>query len=562
MTQPAAPPENASRSSAKPPDLILGVALDWIEQHCVIPDGFRKGRRLALYDWQVKYLGGFYTIRGSASWVPSDPVLAPAFTYRRGLIVGPQKLGKDPMVAAQVCLEAVGPALFGGWAGKDDGYVCAEHGCGCGWEAAYEPGEPMGMSWPTPLIQITAVSEEATENTYDALRPMIEDGPLADIIPKTGEEFIRLPNGGRIDTVTSSAQSRLGQRVTHVVHGEAGLYTRSNGMQKVAETQYRGLAGMGGRASLLTNAWDPAEHSVAQRHFDAAEPDVLIQFAQPPSGLRFTVREDRRRVLRHVYPPETWRENGGHLDLDAIEAEAADLVKHDPAQAARFFGNQLVTGSGKAFEHDVWVSRISDHTVPGRALITAGFDGSKTGDHTALIGCEISTGHLWPIGIWDPAEHGGEVPRDAVDAAVDAMFATYRVARMYADPPYWQDEIAGWQGRYGDKVVIKWATWRNRQVGFAFRGFATAIADGSLSHPGDRVFSQHIENAQRKPLTERDDSGKNLWSIQKETPDSAAKIDAAMAAVLAWEARIDAISTGALVLQPPSVYETRGITYL
>jgi hypothetical protein len=62
----------------------------------------------------------------------------------------------------------------------------------------------MGMAWPTPLIQITAFSEEQTDNIYDALRPMIDEGPLHDLIPKTGEEFIRLPGGGRIDTVTSS----------------------------------------------------------------------------------------------------------------------------------------------------------------------------------------------------------------------------------------------------------------------------------------------------------------------------------------------------------------------
>ena len=41
-----------------------------------------------------------------------------------------------------------GPALFAGWAGKDDGWSCRDMGCGCGFEYAYEPGEPMGMRWP------------------------------------------------------------------------------------------------------------------------------------------------------------------------------------------------------------------------------------------------------------------------------------------------------------------------------------------------------------------------------------------------------------------------------
>ncbi|MBV9487339.1 MAG: hypothetical protein JO246_14935, partial [Frankiaceae bacterium] len=248
-------------------DAVMAIVPSWIEAHCVVPDGFLVGRPFRLYDWQLAFTAGMYTVRGSVEFDPVRPILGPAFTKQRGLLVGPQKLGKDPLGAAVICAEGVGPVLFAGWAGGDDGYACADHGCRCGWEYPYEPGEPMGMAWPTPLIQITAVSEDQTANAYDALRPMIDLGPLHDLIAKTGEEFIRLPNGGRIEPVTSSAPSRLGQRITFAKQGEAGLYTARNGMQKVADTQYRNLAGTSGRAFLDSNAWDPAEHSVAQREF-------------------------------------------------------------------------------------------------------------------------------------------------------------------------------------------------------------------------------------------------------------------------------------------------------
>jgi hypothetical protein len=56
---------------------------------------------------------------------------------------------------------------------------------------------------------------------------MIDDGPLHDLIPKTGEEFIRLPGDGRIDVVTSNATSRVGQRVTFVPQDETGFYWTS-----------------------------------------------------------------------------------------------------------------------------------------------------------------------------------------------------------------------------------------------------------------------------------------------------------------------------------------------
>jgi len=524
---------------------VLAVALDWIEAHCVIPDGFRKGAPFTLYGWQLRFLSEHYRVRHDATWDPARPVLGPAFVRRRSGMVGVQKLGKDPMEAAQITLEGDGPALFAGWAGKDDGWSCRDMGCGCGFEYPYDPGEPMGMRWPTALIQVTAVSEDATANTYSALRPMIEDGPLSDRIRKTSEDFIRLPGGGRIDVVTASATSRLGQRVTFVSQGEAGLYTKANRMIAVADTQYRGLAGMGGRAVWHTNAWDPAENSLAQREYEHPTPDVHIQFDRPPSGLSMRNKEERWRIYRAVYPADTLRENGGHVDLDSVDAETVGILAHDPAQAARFFGNQLVTGSGKAFDLEVWHGLARpDHVVPDKAAIVLGFDGSKSDDLTALIATEVATGHQFVLGVWDPKEPivGGLVA--AVNDAVEQAFERYAVVLFYPDPPYWGDELSAWQGRWGDKVVKPWATANNAKVGWAVRRFATAIGDGSITHDGDPRLSSAIGNAHKRTLLVRDDKGEQLWAIQKETRDSGLKIDPATAAYLSWEARLDAIAAG------------------
>jgi hypothetical protein len=43
-----------------------------------------------------------------------------------------------------------------------------------------------------------------------------------------------------------------------------------------------------------------------------------------------------------------------------------------------------------------------------------------------------------------------------------------------------------------------------------------------------------------------------MWTISKDRVDSPRKIDAAMAAVLSWEARGDAISSGATTKQDKS----------
>jgi hypothetical protein len=522
---------------------VLAVALEWVEAHCVVPDGFNRGRAFRLYDYQLEYFSNFYLVRGDVEFDPVHPVLGPAFVYRRGMLVGPQKLGKGPMTAAHVCLEAVGPALFAGWASVGDVYDCAEHGCRCGWVYEYEAGEPKGMPWPTPLIQITAMSEEQTQNIYDSLRPMIEYGPLADVITKTGEEFIRLPGGGRIDTVTSSAQSRLGQRVTFVPQDEVGLWTKSNQMTKVADTQFRGLAGMGGRASLTSNAWDPSENSVAQQQFESMASDVYRQFKQPPGSLSYRNKVERRKIHKLVYG-EALKEFGGHVDLEAIEAEAADLIERDVAQAERFFGNRIVAGADSWLDPALWDERLVTDAPPRDGdAITIGFDGSLRDDSTALIACRVEDGFLWTLGVWEAPQGDAarfwEVPVVEVDACLAEAFKRYNVQRLYCDPAYWQDIVGRWAGEFGEKVVVEWWTNRERAMVAALERFSTAVVTAQLSHGGDEVLSRHVGNAKRKQT-------RSGVVIRKEREGSPRKIDAAMAAVLAYEARGDVVASGSL----------------
>ena len=86
------------------------------------------------------------------------------------------------------------------------------------------------------------------------------------------------------------------------------------------------------------------------------------------------------------------------------------------------------------------------------------------------------------------------------------------------------------------------------------------MREGLISHSGDKDLVRHIGNARRHNLPQRDEQGKPMWVIRKDRPDSPQKIDLAMAAVLSWEARSDAIASG--VNLNKSVYLTRGIRTL
>ena len=300
-----------------------GLVGEWIEENCVIPDGDFKGTPYLLTDEMWDFLGHFYRLRVDAS----EDRPASAWMYRRGQLVRPQKWGKSPFTAALICLEAVGPALFAGWDAD---------------------GEPVGRPWASPLIQVTASSEDQTDNVYRALVPMIDYGPLADVITDTGETRINLPGDGRIDPVTSKARSRLGQRVTFVVQDETGTWTRANGGLSLATTQNRGLAGMGARGVEITNAWDPAELSVAQQTFESRVTDIYRDYRSAPKTLSYRNKVDRRKIHRIVYGDSWW------VDLDRIEAEAAEILERDPAEAERFFGNRVVAGSDAWLPDGLW----------------------------------------------------------------------------------------------------------------------------------------------------------------------------------------------------------------
>lgn len=543
------------------------VVADWIEAHCVIPDQESRGEPFLLGDDQLRFVLAHYTVKDDA--LPAglkvvgrngarDRIVKPAdaFVSRRSQLVRAQKWGKSPLVSAFVCVEAVGPAAFAGFADEGDVYDCRDFGCSCGWFYEYEPGEPMGRPMSTPLIQITATTEDQTDNTYDALRPMIELGPLADVIPKTGEEFIRLPNGGRIDAVTSKGNSRLGQRVTFVVQDETGLWLESNGGWNLAKKQRQGLAGMGGRAIETTNAWNPADNSVAQRTFESKAKDVHRDFEQPPSDLDFKKKPDRRKIFEFNYRAAPW------VSIDAIEGEAAEMLDTSPADAERFFGNRIVSGSGSWLEMPRWEAKKAPQVVvQPRTRVCLGFDGSDNNDFTGIRLETLDQHAFTPVygdrklrTLWEPADWNGRVPRAEVNAAVQELATEFEIVRGYCDVHLWESEIDMWGSKYGEKVFVGWRTNRIPQMHAALERYRTDVynAESNFSHDGDETVTAHHRNAivrsrGMNPLTKE-----RVYILGK--PEEHQKFDYAMSSVLAHEAVMDAIADGALEKKSNYVY--------
>jgi phage terminase large subunit-like protein len=448
----------------------------------------------------------------------------------------------------------------------DDGPVRTD-----GWHREGRHWLPVGRPVTDPYIPMLAYTEQQSEElAYAALYVMLSEGPRSRAFDFGLERIMRVNGDGKAAALSTAPDTRDGARTTFELFDE----THRLVLPRQKEAHRTMLANLPKRrasdawALEVTTAPKPGEGSVAEDTMDyarqvadGAKADARLYFfhRQASEGHELTTHDGiRAAVVEASGPVAEWS------DIDGI-VEQWDDPSADRSYLARVWLNMLVRSEERAFDAVRWAELRTDRVPEPKALITLGYDGSRVEDWSALIATEVRTGYQWPlpcpasstgVTIWDPHEHGGEVPRDQVDLAVEDAFERYRVWLFYVDPPYWKDELAAWQGKHGPKVVEKWETWRNRPMGFACRAYATAIRSGAISHGGDKLLTAAVGACHRAPKADRDDKGEFLWTVQKERPESPHKIDAAVAAILSWEARMTAIAGGALTAgqRRPSVF--------
>lgn len=519
-----------------------GLVCDWIEKYLVHGPGDIRGEPARLDDEKRALLWRAYEIHPKGH--PQEGrrrFKRVAFSLRKGS----SKTELAAWVAAAE-LHPDAPVRFAGWDRR---------------------GNPIGKGVTDPYITCVAYTEEQSEELcYGALRVILEEGPLRDDFDIGLARIMRKRGDGKAVPLATAPDARDGARTTFAHADETHRWV----LPRLREAHRVMLANLPKRKAAdgwmleTTTAPAPGENSVAELTMDYAR--AVASGVVTDSRLFFFHREAsdkhdlgtpegiRAAVLEASGPVAEWS------DIDAIVEQWNDPTS-DRTYLERVWLNRLVRSAERAFDAEQW-KRLANPDAgepePG-TLITLGFDGARKFDSTALVATDVKTGYQWPVGIWQrpPNRDEWEVPYHEVNAAVDRAFSTWNVWRLYADPPYWETQVAEWQGQYGEERVYNWWTNRTKPMAYALRGFVNAIAAGELSHCGSRLFTEHIGNAVRRQLTLKDEDGKPLWNIQKERPDSPLKIDAAMAACLSWEARTDAVAAG--MLDANSVYEERGL---
>lgn len=175
-----------------------------------------------------------------------------------------------------------------------------------------------------------------------------------------------------------------------------------------------------------------------------------------------------------------------------------------------------------------------------------GFDGSLNDDWTA-IKLETREGRIFtprygpdqrPT-IWNPAEWGGEIPRDQVKVAWTELVDYYDLRRVYCDPGFhdetsWETEIEDWATEWGEEIFVEWPTTSFQRMYPAIRRFEADLSK-MITHDGCPITESHMRNARKIPQRRGYTLGK---------PSQHQKIDAAITSILAHEAACDERAAG------------------
>ncbi|QGU03111.1 Phage Terminase [Corynebacterium kalinowskii] len=499
------------------PKLTLGwEALAWSARYLIHPNGQRAGLPWKFRKRQARFILWFYAVDENGNWLFGE-------AHRR-LAKGS---GKTPFAAALALIEFLAPVRFAGFDPDLPG--------GCF-------GKPVPMAW----VQISAVSESQTKNTMRMIRAMVnkKKNPRIhqDYDLDVGKTQINADSDRKLEVITSSAATAEGGEATFIVADELEHWTPANGGTELHATLMDNLAKTGSRMLGTMNAWKPGMDTVAEEIFEAwaeqyngrskAEREILMDAVQAPPDTDLADPDSLRAGLEFVYADCPW------VDIDSIMSRIWTKNAR-PDDSKRKFLNWPTADLNAWADPKDWaqMARFGQRPAPGTQIVMF-FDGSLSRDTTALVGCEVESGHVFQIGVWDPHNsHDDDNRIDvlAVDAAVQAAFDTWEIPAFFGDVREWESFTkVTWPERYKDQLEV-WAVpsgnrmeaiaWDMRSKTFDFTRACELtereILEHAFTHDGSVELTDHVRNAMR---------AQNRYgvSVRKESPNSAKKIDAAV----------------------------------
>ncbi|WP_402371412.1 terminase large subunit domain-containing protein [Isoptericola rhizosphaerae] len=367
-------------------------------------------------------------------------------------------------------------------------------------------------------VLIVASDERQAGHVFKAAQRMIELNPiLAEqcqmyqdriVVPKTNSELRTLP--ATVDALQGWDPSLMIVDELHVVTEDVW-----NAVTSAAGKRRTSLA-----LAISTPADSP--ESIMWR---------LVEHGRAQDDPAFFYREFAAPEGCALDDESAWKiANPALGDFKFIDAMRATLKTTREPAFRRYQLGQWVGQAESWLPWGAW-DACADATrdVDGERVVLA-FDGSASGDSTALVGCTVGEDpHVFVVDLWqNPGDRGWRVPREQVDQAVQAAFDRWDVVELACDPWGWRSEIEAWAKRHGEKKVLEYNTaWAKRMAPATDRLYQATVQQ-SMTHDGDARMAVHVANCKAKSTPMGD-------LVVKDKRGSARKIDAAVAGIVAFD---------------------------
>ena len=174
---------------------------------------------------------------------------------------------------------------------------------------------------------------------------------------------------------------------------------------------------------------------------------------------------------------------------------------------------------------EAWLECVDVRPIPDDAAVVLGFDGSYSGDATAIVAVELGdVPHLDVVRLWESP--GQQVPIVDVEDALREACKRWRVQTIVADPFRWARSL---QLLADEGLPVEEFPQSAQRMTPATQRFGEAVLNRALTHSGHPDLARHVGNA----IVKNDSRGHR---IVKEHKDSTRRIDLAVAAVMAFAA--------------------------
>lgn len=498
----------------------LGVSIiDWIETFCVHGPGDIEGATVVIDDEFAAFIMRCYGVDKAG-----------ARRVRRAVISRPKGRAKSELAAFLALVEGLAPCRF-------DHFAVAGEVSPWGYE--YAVGEPVGKPVTRPEILCFATELGQAGNTYDAIRYMLDPETASPALVEAygrvdvGLTRINLPNGGAITPESAADSSKDGGKSTFVIFDESHLWVLPR-LKRLHQVVLRNLLKRkiaSGWAIETTTMFAPGEGSVAEGTFEYHR--AIAEGRVADSGLLFDHRQaspkhdpqfkaHRLAGLKEVYgPAASW------MDLKAIAASYDD-PQTSAAEWIRYWFNRPVSLQGAWLPQLAWDECQSARPIPDGAEVVLAFDGSFSGDSTALVAVEIGEfPHVAVAGHWEAPPDNTEwrVPILDVEDAIRTACIRWRVKEITADPHRWARSL---EVLASEGLPVTEFPQSPARMTPATQRFTDMVSTRALTHDGTAALTRHVSNA----VLKTDSRGTR---IVKEHKSSVRRIDLAVAAVMGVE---------------------------